>query len=99
MNVKSVEEAIERVCEMEKLFDKVSEAAYSAPEMLRKPDVQEAIKALSEYASSWTWLLDYELDEQHLLPLQLKRGVLSQDGLYNLLCDLTEMGIIEKNEI
>lgn len=33
------------------------------------------------------WLEDYELDSAGLLPKELKRGVLSQDGLYNLLTD------------
>ena len=32
------------------------------------------------------WLKDYEYDENH--PLNIKRGVLSQDGLYNLLDEI-----------
>jgi len=34
---------------------------------------------------SGQWLADYELDEAGGLPPDLKRGVLSEDGLYNLL--------------
>ena len=37
---------------------------------------------------SGMWLLDYECDERGGLPSDLKRGVLSEDMLYNLLCDV-----------
>ena len=33
------------------------------------------------------WRADYEADEQGCIPKDLKRGVLSQDGLYNLITD------------
>jgi hypothetical protein len=36
---------------------------------------------------SGEWKEDYEADEAGKLPSELKRGVLSQDGLYNLLQD------------
>lgn len=42
---------------------------------------------LSDYLDSGLWLEDYQLDEEGLLPRDLKRGVLSQDGLYDLLTD------------
>ena len=36
---------------------------------------------------SGAWLRDYEADEAGLLPPGFRRGVLSEDGLYNLLAD------------
>ena len=45
-------------------------------------------EALKEYYESGLWLSDYEADERGELPKDLKRGVLSQDGLYNLLNDI-----------
>ena len=45
----------------------------------------EPLKALSEYYSSDAWKRDYAADEAGLLPKDLKRGVLSEDGIYNLL--------------
>lgn len=48
---------------------------------------EDALKHLSDYMDSGLWLKDYELDEKGLLPKELKRGVLSQDGLYNLLSE------------
>ena len=44
--------------------------------------------ALKEYYESGLWLSDYEADERGELPADLKRGVLSQDGLYNMLNDI-----------
>jgi len=68
-----IEEAIERIRRLERCFD--------------APDDPENIKVLTEYLDSGQWLRDYELDEQGLLPKDLKRGILSQDALYNLLTD------------
>ncbi|MBQ8355328.1 MAG: DUF4298 domain-containing protein [Oscillospiraceae bacterium] len=42
-------------------------------------------RELREYYENGQWLLDYEADERGELPGGLKRGVLSQDGLWNLL--------------
>ncbi len=46
-----------------------------------------ALRALNEYLSSGLWLEDYEADERGELPPDLKRGVLSQDALYDLLTE------------
>ena len=45
----------------------------------------DQLKALSEYYSSDAWKRDYAADEAGLLPKDLKRGVLSEDGIYALL--------------
>ena len=45
----------------------------------------DQLKALSEYYSSDTWKRDFAADEAGLLPKDLKRGVLSEDGIYALL--------------
>ena len=45
----------------------------------------DQLKALSEYDGSDAWKRDYAADEAGLLPKDLKRGVLSEDGIYNLL--------------
>lgn len=47
--------------------------------------MEEYYDALKEYMDSGLWLSDYEADERGELPPELKRGVLSQDGLYELL--------------
>lgn len=64
----------ERIQRYEKLFDEA--LAQPTPENLR---------LLEAYYTSGEWLEDYEADERGELPPDLKRGVLSQDALYNLL--------------
>ena len=44
-----------------------------------------AIFTLEAYYTSPAWRADFEADEAGLLPPDLKRGVLSEDGIYNLL--------------
>lgn len=48
-------------------------------------DKQKLLCDLSDYYSSPEWKLDFAADESGRLPKELKRGVLSEDGLYNLL--------------
>ncbi len=69
-----MEEILERVRQMEALYD-----------LARETGDREALTALREYMDSGLWLADYTSDEQGLLPKDMKRGVLSQDGLYDLL--------------
>ncbi len=64
----------ERVKKYERLFD----------EALAQPD-PEKLRLLEAYYTSGEWLEDYEADERGEFPSDLKRGVLSQDALYNLL--------------
>ena len=49
--------------------------------------VQDAIAALDEYYGSDLWRQDFADDEAGRLPANLKRGVLSEDGIWNLLTD------------
>ena len=53
--------------------------------------VQEAIAALDEYYGSDTWRQDFADDEAGRLPDGLKRGVLSEDGIWNLLTDVQDL--------
>ena len=76
-----IEVIIRRVEYMEHLYDEVRNANPDT-------DVSEKVRILTEYCESGLWLRDYEADEQGLLPEDLKRGVLSQDGLYNLLKEI-----------
>lgn len=47
--------------------------------------MQDDIQKLADYYGSKQWRKDFEADEQGLYPEDLKRGVLSEDGIYNLL--------------
>lgn len=83
-----MEERMERIRRMEQLFDFVWEAIKERPLPLDKyEELKKAIASLSEYYDSEDWRQDYAADEAGLLPKDLKRGVLSEDGIWNLLSD------------
>ena len=83
---------IERIRQMEQLLEKVSATVAELSNALNKyEEVQEAIATLNEYYGSKEWKQDYADDEARLLPTNLKRGILSEDGLWNVLADCREM--------
>ena len=85
---------IERIKQMELYLDRASSAVMQLSAALDNYiDVQESISALDEYYSSDDWKQDYADDEAGLLPPNLRRGVLSEDAVWNLLSDTKEMNI------
>ena len=74
---------------MEIYFDCVLRAWNTCPDLVRKPgSVHQMLVQLRQYYNSGQWLADYAADEVGLLPAGLKRGVLSQDALDDLLCEI-----------
>ena len=98
---------IERIAEMEELYacliKEVSEIMHeidrgelSLLQIEEKRDaLQEQIDILADYYESEEWLADFEADEAGLLPEGMSRGVLSEDGVYNLLEQYAETGYNE----
>lgn len=82
--------SVERIRRMETCFDAVQAVLTEHGEAEREADVSEMLAELVEYYDSGQWLEDYERDERGELPADLKRGVLSEDGIYNMLADLKE---------
>ena len=79
---------------MEQLFDFSSEAIKEHPMPLDKyEEVKKAIASLSRYYNSEEWKQDYADDEADKLPKDLKRGILSEDGIWNLLSDWRELEV------
>lgn len=54
-------------------------------------EAQKDIAALNAYYGSDEWKQDFADDEAGLLPKDLKRGVLSEDGIWNVLEDNKEL--------
>ncbi|MBQ8610815.1 MAG: DUF4298 domain-containing protein [Oscillospiraceae bacterium] len=79
----------ERINKMEMYFDTVCSAIESESVCREDPILREAVCKLTEYMVSGAWLEDYRLDEKGMIPPEIKRGVLSQDGLYNALDELS----------
>ena len=83
------QESILRIREMERRFDAVQAAVTQGTgAALCDPAVMEMLQALTEYYESGQWLEDYERDERGEFPAELKRGILSQDALYDLFCEI-----------
>ena len=79
-------EQIERIRYMEKLFDLATEATAKLSMSIEEyQKTEKIISILSDYYGSNEWKKDFEADETGLLPKDLKRGVLSEDGIWNLL--------------
>lgn len=83
---------IERIKNMEEKFNKSQNAIKELNKALKEyTKAQESIRELAAYYSSIEWKKDFQDDEKGKLPKDLKRGVLSEDGIYNLLDDNIEM--------
>ncbi len=79
------EERVERIRHYEKLYDRALSAVRTITEIWTAEE--ETFAELASYYESGDWLKDYEADEAGELPENLKRGVLSQDGLFDLLAE------------
>ena len=77
-------ERIKRVAAMEALYDEARAAVdeFSAA-FERYLDAQSAIRELEVYCYG-AWTEDFEADERGEIPKDMKRGVLSEDALYDL---------------
>ena len=85
---------IERITEMERCRD----ASRAAVDRLAEAfDAYEAVQKdyikLSEYYGSAKWNDDYDADAAGKLPAGLKRGVLSEDEVYDLITDNHELAV------
>jgi len=77
---------------MEQQFNRAASAVMQLSVALDQlQESQDAIKALSDYYGSDTWKQDFTDDERGRLPHNLRRGVLSEDAIWNLLEDYREL--------
>lgn len=87
-------EQTDRIKQMEQRFDRASQAVIDLSAAIDKyVEAQDALNELKAYYASEDWLRDYADDEARKLPKDLKRGVLSEDGVWNLLSDCRELNI------
>lgn len=78
----------ERVKAMELAFDRAVEIIRSpSPDIHALRKIKDTVAELKEYQTSGLWLKDFESEEAGKLPEGIRCGVLSEDGLYNLLID------------
>ncbi len=79
-------EQIERIRYYEDLLLRLQQLASRADVTEKEfSGAAELVQELESYYNSTEWKQDYTADEEGLLPKDLKRGVLSEDGIYNVL--------------
>lgn len=85
-------EQLQRIRKMERHLNRASAALKRLSSALDKYDeAKEDIAVLSAYYASNDWKQDFADDEAGRLPKNLKRGVLSEDGIWNLLEEHREL--------
>jgi len=77
---------IERIKWMEQRFNNAL-AAIKDESAASLKTIKEDVAELNKYYGSELWKQDFAADEAGNLPPDLKRGVLSEDGIWNLLSD------------
>lgn len=82
---------IERITKYEKLMNQIR-TMLDAPVHTEEEAacLRGMVKELEHYYTGEEWKQDFADDEAGLLPHNLKRGVLSEDGVYNLLTEYQE---------
>ena len=92
-------EQIERIAYFETLLNEAQAVVGEMEDVLRiyakaaqdLENIQSKIKELDEYYGSPAWREDFEASESGELPEGMPCGVLSEDGIYNLLMSNREL--------
>ena len=87
--IEQMEQRLNRALDAVRKMDASLEVYEDA--LLNYEAVKEDVKCLDDYLGSESWKHDCADDQQGLLPVDLKRGVLSEDGIWNLLSDYREL--------
>lgn len=86
------DQQIARIQQMETYLDDAREAVKAVSAALEDfMAAQNKVIALEHYYEGECWRKDFEDDEAGLLPDYLKRGVLTEDAIYDLLADNDEL--------
>ena len=86
---------IERITNLESLFDMCEEIVKRLEVAIKDfAKLEHDIAKLEAYYNSPQWRKDFEADEAGKLPQGLKRGVLSEDGIWNLLSNYKELSYL-----
>ncbi len=83
---------IRRVTKMEEIYDRsaaATEALIRAAEAYLS--LEEELAELETYYEHGSWLSDFDADRLGKLPKDMKRGILTEDAIYDLLTDRYRM--------
>lgn len=80
------DKAVKRIQEMEEILDRANKVIEEIESKISELEsIQPDIQKLDKYYTGKDWKADFKLDEEGKLPPDLKRGVLSEDAVYDLL--------------
>ena len=83
---------VERIQKMEDIFDR---ARVNIENLNRELEtyklMQKDLEKLVAYYEGRQWMKDFTDDEKGKIPAEVKRGVLSEDGIYDMLVEEKEM--------
>ncbi len=87
-----MQERIQRVARMEEIYNKSCEAVavllQAAENYLA---VETSLQELAAYYQSPLWLEDFDAERAAAFPKDMKRGILTEDAVYDLLTDVYRM--------
>ncbi len=87
-----IDDRSRRIARMEEIYDRCSDAVT---ELQRAAEgyaaLQEQLKELEHYYTSPMWMADFDADRAGSVPQDLKRGILTEDAIYDLLTDHQEL--------
>lgn len=76
----------QHIFQMEAILDKALKKMDDLEKVIAEyKEFQDKIAELEAYYTSQQWKDDFAMDEKSQFPQKLKRGVLSEDGIYNML--------------
>ena len=82
------ETRLQRIERYERIYQRIQEATAGLEKAFAAwADLRPEMEELEKYYTGERWKQDFAADEAGELPKDLKRGVLSEDGIYNLITD------------
>lgn len=86
------EERLENIRQMEATANETQQLLKEAEVLLQKwTELMPRIKKMEDYYSSPAWKEDYDASNNGQIPAGMPHGVLSEDWLYNLLGEHSEI--------
>ncbi len=90
--MEEITNAIERIKYFEFIYDEISKNINSLKNSLNQYEENlSKLKELKEYYTSNRYMEDFILDERGLIPKDIKRGILSEDSIEDLLIENLEL--------
>ena len=81
-------EQIKRIIYMEQIFDEATEVVFALSKAVENyKAVLDKLNELDAYYTCEQWRQDFDDDSSGKIPKEVKRGILSEDAIYNLLAE------------